>query len=141
MESLSARAQSRIDHPGREAGPAHVPARPRALVCSRPSPPVARTPACTSAFPRRADKPGPRCGGAPDGGVAGSSPGEAEAHEVGGGSVREGRRRAGRVTMAPPDPVTSRRARREPRATVVLGEADSALAGGSWRPCPLSPRA
>lgn len=55
---------------------------------------------------------------------------------MGGGSVPEGRRRAGRVTVAPPDPVTSRRARREPRATLVLGEADSALAGGSWRPCP-----
>lgn len=123
------------------AGPAHVPARPRARVCSRPSPPAARTACCTSAFPRRAEEPGPRCRGARGGGAAGSSPGEAEAHEGEEEVAGRGVGGRGRITVAPPDPVTSPRARREPRATLGLREADSALAGGSRRPCLPSPRA
>lgn len=122
MESRSAGAQGRIDNPGH--GQPTSPRGPERGVCSRPSPPAA-----LPRFPAGLRRPGR--------GVAAQAVAESPDHPPGrrrrtrgGGSDREGRRRAGRVTVAPPDPVTSRRARRELRATVVLGEADSVLAGG-----------
>lgn len=123
MESCSAGAQGRIDNPG-HGQPTSL-RDPERRVCSRPFPPAA-----LPHFPAGQSRPGR--------GVAAKAVAESPDHPPGrrrrtrgGGSGREGRRRAGRVTVAPPDPVTSRRARRELRATLVLGEADSVLAGGS----------
>lgn len=148
MESLSARVLGRIDHPGAGGRASSCPREAQSASLQPPFP--ARGSHTRLHFRVSPPGRGARARGVAAHAVAESQghppphppPGEAEAHEVGGGgSVREGRRRAGRVTVAPPDPVTSRRARREPRATLVLGEADSALAGGFWRSCPLSPRA
>lgn len=140
MESRSARALGGIDNPGQgEAAGVPASARPRAGVCSHPSRPRIR--AALPRFPAE-----PRSW---DRGVAVQAVAVRQGHPPGwwrrtrgGGSGREGHRREGRVTVAPPDPVTSRRARRELRATLVLAaEADSALAGGSWSLCPPSPLA
>lgn len=123
MESRSSGAQGRVDNPG-HGQPTSL-RGPERGVCSRPSPPAA-----LPHFPAGQRSSGP--------GVAAQAVAEWPDHPPGrwrrtrgGGSGREGHRRAGRITVAPPDPVTSRRARRELRATLVLGEADSVLAGGS----------
>lgn len=133
MESRSSGAQGRIDNSGH--GQLTSPRGPERGVCSRPSPPTA-----LPRFPAGLRSPGRD--------VTAQAVAESRDHPPGrrrrtrgGGSGREGRRRAGRITLAPPDPVTSRRARGELRATLVLGEADSVLAGGSCLPCSPTPRA
>lgn len=111
------RAPGRIDNSGH--GQPMSPRGPERGVCSRPSPSASlprfpaglRSPSRVVAVQAVAESP--------------DHPPERRRPTRGGGSGREGHRRAGQITVAPPDPVTSRCARRKLRAILVLREADS----------------